>query len=41
MIQKSSLSSQVNATESHWLKVNIGSGNGLVLLGTKVLLDPI
>ena len=32
---------QVNATELHWWEVNIGSGNGLVLSGNKLLLKPM
>ena len=32
---------QVNVTRPHWWLVNIGSGNGLVLSGTKPLLGPM
>ena len=34
-------SSQENATEPLWWKVNIGSGNGLVPSGNKSLPDPM
>ena len=37
----SSCCSQVNATEPHYWEVNIGSGNGLLLTGNKVLPEPI
>ena len=32
---------QVNTTEPRYWEVNIGSGNGLVLSGTKPLLEPM
>ena len=33
--------SQMNATEPHWWKINIGSGNGLVPSGNKPLPEPM
>ena len=31
----------MNATRPYWEKVNIGSGDGLVLLGNKPLPEPM